>query len=464
MERKATLIAAFALAATLTACAESAAARDRERPERILLEGVPGDAPRPAARPLPENPAAPETLSLEDLYRMALRRSERLALAGEELVRIRTRYEQVVGSVLPRVAFEGTVTFQERVALPGATSVDRNFTDPQRSEYRFAARQPIFSGLAEFYELRRQGRLYEAQEETLRHARLLLYADVADAFYAVLQIDRERATTEDALRLARERLEELAQRQRLGISRRSEVLAQEAEVASLEASLERFRGALSVAWETLGFLAGFEGTRTLVDTLPEPAAPPPVERFLARARTERRDLRALERRAEAARQAVGVARAGYLPAVDLEGRYYTHREGFSEDVRWDVVLSFEVPLFEGGVTQARLREARSNVRSEELERERLRRAIDLDVRRAWIDLSSLVEELRALEAAVRSAEENYELVQAEYRRGIVSNLEVLAAFTTLQQARLGRDRARYQAKAAAVRLAVQAGLPPGGAP
>lgn len=463
MERKAGLIAALALAA---GCADAASARDRALYERVLFEAAPagGAAPREEARRLHGELAAREALSLEDLYRMALHRSETLALAGEELVRIRTRYEQVVGSVLPRLSFEGTVTFQERVALPGATSVDRNFTDPRRSEYRFAARQPIFSGLAEFYELRRQNRLYEAQEETLRHARLLLHADVADAFYAILQIDRERATTEDALRLARERLEELAQRQRLGISRRSEVLAQEAEVASLEASLERLRGALSVAWEALGFLAGFEGTRTLVDTLPEPEPPPPVERFLARAQAERRDLRALERRAEAARQGVGVARAGYLPVVDLEGRYYTHREGFSEDVNWDVALSFEVPIFEGGVTQARLREARSALRSAELERDRLRREIDLDVRRAWIDLRSLLQELRALEAAVRSAEENYELVQAEYRRGIAPNLEVLAAFTTLQQARLGRDRARYQAKAAAVRLAVRSGLPPGGVP
>jgi outer membrane protein len=463
MERKRSLTAALALAALGAGCA-STAARDPALYERLLFEQTPEDASREEARRAHRDLSARDALSLEDLYRMALHRSETLALAGEELVRIRTRYEQVVGSVLPRITLEGTVTFQERVALPGATPVDRNFTDPRRSEYRFAARQPIFSGLAEFYELRRQGRLYEAQEETLRHARLLLHADVADAFYAILQIDRERATTEDVLRLARERLEELTQRRRLGISRRSEVLAQEAEVASLEASLERLRGALSAAWEALGFLAGFEGTRTLIDTLPEPAPPPPVERFLARALAERRDLRALERRAEAARQAVGVARAGYFPVVNLAGRSYTHREGFSEDVDWDVVLSFEIPIFEGGVTQARLREARSAVRSAELERDRLRRAIDLEIRRAWVELSSLLQELGALEAAVRSAEENYDLVQAEYRRGIVPNIEVLAAFTTLQQARLARDRARYQAKTAAVRLAVQSGLSPGGAP
>ncbi|HXG63444.1 MAG TPA: TolC family protein [Planctomycetota bacterium] len=463
MERKGSLTAALALAALGAGCAGTAA-RDRALYERVLFEDAPAGASREEALRAHRELSSRDALSLEDLYRMALHRSETLALAGEELVRIRTRYEQVVGSVLPRLTFEGTVTFQERVALPGATSVDRNFTDPRRSEYRFAARQPIFSGLAEFYELRRQGRLYEAQEETLRHARLLLYADVADAFYAVLQLDRERATVEDALRLARERLEELAQRQRLGISRRSEVLAQEAEVASLEASRERLRGALSVAWEALGFLAGFEGTRNLVDTRPEPSPPPPVERFLARALAGRRDLRALERRVEAARQAVGVARAGYFPVVDLESRYYTHREGFSEDVTWDVALSFEIPIFEGGVTQARLREARSAVRSAELELDRLRRAIDLDVRRAWIEVGSLLQELRALEAAVRSAEENYDLVQAEYRRGIVPNLEVLAAFTTLQQARLARDRARYQAKTASVRLAVQSGLSPGDAP
>jgi outer membrane protein len=435
--------------------------RDRWRYERILYEEDPGVRSRDDARGRFDRLADRPELTLRECHEMALHRSESLALSGEELVRVQTQYEQLVGAVLPYVAFRGSLTRQERARAGGGGSVERTFIDHQRTQYQVTAHQPIFSGLREFYAIREKNLLYEAKEHELRHARLLVFADVADAFYAILQIDRDLATTSDSLRLAQERLEELVQRNRAGISRRSEVLAQEAEVASIQAGLERLKGALAVAWEALQFLTGLPSPRKLSDLLPEPGELPPVQTYLLRAQADRQDLRALERRISAADQAVGVARADYLPALDLDANYYTHREGFNKPIDWDVVLALEIPVFEGGVAQARMREARSNVRSARFELERLRREIALQINRAYADVKALQSELGSLEKAVASAQENYEIVQAEYRRNIVTNIEVLASFNTLQQARLRRDRARYQAKLAAIRLEVQSGTLPG---
>ena len=109
------------------------------------------------------------------------------------------------------------------------------------------------------------------------------------------------------------------------------------------------------------------GVPALADSMPEPALLPPLEEFTARALARRRDLRALDAQVRAAEEGVGIARAGYLPGADLEANYYTHREGISKDIDWDVLLSLEIPIFEGGVTQGRIREARSFVRSAALE-------------------------------------------------------------------------------------------------
>jgi outer membrane protein TolC len=396
--------------------------------------------------------------TLRDLYEMALYRSEVLALTGEELVRIQTLFEQIRGSIFPRVTFDGTWLRQER--LP-ATGLQQSLTLSDRTEYRFTAVQPVFSGLREFYALRQTGSLYRAQEHQVRHARLLLYADTADAFYAVLEIDRELATTQDTLRLAQERLEELEQRNRIGISRRSEVLSQEAETASIRATAERLKGLLVVAWEALRFVTGLQGTPELVDDLPDAVQIPPVEEYLARARERRDDLKAARERVAAAEEGIGMARSGYLPTADLEARYYTHREGVSAEIDWDVVLSFQVPIFEGGVTQAQMRDARSRVRSSQLDLERLTRDTALQVNRAYADLLAFRSELASLEKAVAAAEENYEIVQAEYRRGIVTNIDVLAAFDQLQQARLRRDRARFGSRRSGVRLEAVTGATPG---
>jgi outer membrane protein len=448
---------AVLLAASLSACAGEES--DRWLYEKLVYEQTPEVGTRNDAAGRFRRLGGQPKLGVRELYEMALYRSEVLALTGEELVRVQTLYEQIRGSILPRVTFDGSWTRTEKP--PPATGVQQSLTLYDRTEYRFTANQPIFSGLREFYALRQTGALYRAGEHQVRHARLLLYADTADAFYAVLEVDRELATTQDTLRLAQERLEELEQRNRVGISRRSEVLSQEAEVASIRATVERLKGLLAVAWEGLRFVTGLEGAPALNDDLPDPAEVPPVEDFLARARERRDDLKAARERVAAAEEGIGIARSGYLPTADLEARYFTHREGVSAEIDWDVVLSFQVPVFEGLVTQAQIREARSLLRSSTLDLQRMSRDTALQVNRAYADLLAFRSELASLESAVAAAQETYEIVQAEYRRGIVTNIDVLTAFDQLQQARLRRDRARFGVRRSGVRLEVVTGATPG---
>jgi outer membrane protein len=443
----------------LAACCGAVEDEDRWLYEKVAYEAAPEIRSRDDAAGRFARLGSRDALGLRELYEMALYRSETLALSGEELVRIQTLYEQIRGSLLPRIAFEGSYLRQD--PPPPSTGVQASLTLKERTDFRFTAVQPLFAGLREFHALRQTGALYRGQEHQIRHARRLLYADAADAFYVVLGAERELATTRDTLRLAEERLEELVQRQRVGISRRSEVLSQEAEVASIRASLERLKGAHAVAWEALRFVTGLKGSPELVDAMPDPGEVSPVEDFLERARARREDLKAARERLSAAEEGVGIARAGYLPTADLQANYYAHRDGVSAAIDWDVVLSFQVPLFEGGVAQAQMREARSLIRSSRLELDRLFREAALEINRAYAALLAFRSELASLEKAVASAQENYEIVQAEYRQNIATNLEVLTSSNVLQAARLGRDRARFQARLARVRLEVQSGVTPG---
>jgi outer membrane protein TolC len=165
----------------------------------------------------------------------------------------------------------------------------------------------------------------------------------------------------------------------------------------------------------------------------------------------------LERQLQSAEEGLGVARAGYYPTLSLDANRYTHREGISERVDWDILLSGEFSLFEGGATGAKTRQAQSTIRAAELELERARRQVVLELHQAHSDFASLQSQLESLEKGVASAQENYEIVQAEYRQNITTNLEVLTSLNTLQDARLERDRALYQLKLADIKLAVSRG-------
>lgn len=424
------------------------------RYESILWERRPEIQSREDARASYERIAAQDELTLEACYDLALYRSEALAIDGEQLVRLEAQHAQALASLLPSLSFRGSHTRRDD---PPAGAL----TPREQTEYRFHMRQPLFTGLREFYALGLASGLTEAREHSLRQARLLLFADVAEAFYAVLLVERELQTTTEALRLARERLEELIQRNRVGISRRSEVLAQEAQVASTQAKLAGLRGALEVGWEAVKFLTGLPSPRRLIDALEFPD-PPPLETLIERALAGRHDVAELAALVRSAHSAVGIARSGHFPSIALEANYYTRREGASEGIGWDAALTFEVPLFTGGGAAARIREAESDARAAGLRLARLGRQIRLNISRAYSDVISLKNELESLEKALASARENYELVQAEYRGGIVTNVEVLTAFTAMLQAELDRDRARYLLKIAHARLAVQSGTLPEG--
>ncbi len=448
---------AVVMLAFVAGCASEA--EDRWRYESVLWEHEPSITSAGDARTSRDRIAAQSELTLEDCWRLAVYRTETLALQGEELVRLQTQYEQAVGAILPRLNFKATYTRQEESSSGGASG----FSSPQRTQYSFALKQPIFSGLRELHAMRVNRALHGAREDDLRHARGRLLADVADAFFAVLQVDREQATVRDALKLAEERLQELAERQKVGMSRRSEVLAQEAEVAATRAALERLQGVLVVAWEALQFVTGVAMPHKLADTLPEPHALDPVERYLERAMQNRRDLRSLQAQLKAADESIGVARAGYFPTVTLDANYFLHRPGSGDDVNWEAIIAADVPLFDGMTTQAKVREATSNVRSAQLRLDAQTRQIRLAISRAHTAVETLRIALGSIEKQVASAQENYDLVQAEYRQGLVTNVEVLTSFNTLQRARLDRDRARYDIRFAAVILEVEIGVEPGGA-
>jgi outer membrane protein TolC len=86
--------------------------QDRQRYERILWEDRPEIRTHADAVAKYDELSAKKSLTLDECYRLAIHRTETLALKGEELARLQTQYEQAVASYLPRLSFKGSFTEQ----------------------------------------------------------------------------------------------------------------------------------------------------------------------------------------------------------------------------------------------------------------------------------------------------------------------------------------------------------------
>src|SRR3989338_8234456 len=125
--------------------------------------------------------------TLPQCYEWALKQSETVSIQEENIRAVEAKYLQAVGSVLPKIAFKGSEFLQDDSAAAGGSDVSNTFTRFSRPEFKFNAKQPIFSGFREFHILAANRSEKEAHTAAWEGAKRNLFVDVAQAFYTVLQ-------------------------------------------------------------------------------------------------------------------------------------------------------------------------------------------------------------------------------------------------------------------------------------
>ena len=388
-------------------------------------------------------------LTLAECFELALRRSEEIAIKQEILRENEGRFLQALSGALPRASFELS---EKRQDGSGGSA----FTLKDIPERKFVFSQPLFSGFKEFAAM--AGARAERRQRTHERSRAeqLLFIDVSDAFYFLLE-HQEDARALEAIRAAlSERIDDLNAREQLGRSRPSEVASAESRLRQVEADIESARSDETVARQLLEFLTGLAPIDAVADPDPSVALLSGEAEYVGKA-GQRSDVQAAHEAWRVAGKEVAIARAGFWPDVSVEGNYYTKRAGVAQDIDWDVLLKVDVPIFQGGETAGAVKQAKSRERQAKLRFEQTQREAALNIREMYAKLQGAVERTAALERALKAAEENARLQSEDYRLNLVSNLEVLEALELLQNARREVIHSRYETKRLDTQLHVAIG-------
>src|SRR5207237_4139513 len=122
------------------------------------------------------------------------------------------------------------------------------------------------------------------------------------------------------------------------------------------------------------------------------------------------------------------------------------------EIHWDVQLKLVFPLFEGGATQSKVREAASRRMDAELELHRLRRQATQEIRALHTSLRTRIEQLDVLGRSVEIAHRNAETLERDYRRGLARNIDVQIALADFRVARRAMDQAHFGSQVDWIRL------------
>lgn len=393
------------------------------------------------------------TLTLNEAYQLALERSEGLGITREEIKIAEARYWQAVSTVLPQVDFLGSVRTQNNRggSIGGDSTGDRK----DRWEGRLRITQTIFSGFREINTAAAQRADQRSLAATLERQRQLLYLDVSDLYHQVTTLEEDQRALGEILAALREREKELTERVALGRSRRSELLAAETERADAEATLESLKGLTGAARELFAFLIGVPTHQFQLAARPPLAAADQLEAYLWHSGT-RPDIQAAGEDVTAARRRADAARGEFAPTIQGQFNWLALEEP-ERDQEWNIVVTMEIPLFDGGLRAARLKERQAETRARVLNLDRVRRLADHEVRVAYNNFTSAAAQAVRLRAAERTAQASYEAQKEDYTLGRASNLDVLNALLRWKELIRRRIAAESQTHSTLVALQVAAG-------
>lgn len=175
-------------------------------------------------------------------------------------------------------------------------------------------------------------------------------------------------------------------------------------------------------------------TDQLVEPGGEPEPDPQVS--VARALDQRADLAVMERRAEVARLGVSAVRAQAFPTLSLvadAGWAGSKLGNLLGTYSWG--LSVSVPVFDGGLRRGRQEQAEAVLRETQVLAGDLETRVELEVRRALIDLRTARQQVDAAQAALELATEELDLARESFEAGVVGNADVVDAGLRLSTSR-----------------------------
>jgi len=374
-----------------------------------------------------------EFLTLMDCYKLALKQSELIAIDAEQIKIAEAHFLEAFGTIMPQVSFFHTETRNQS----DNTSLNKTY------EAKFTFTQDLFSGFKEFAAMKSSNFEKSQRQKEKWRAEQLLFVDVSDAFYLLLETQQDLSALKTIEFALRDRVKELKTRESIGKSRTSEVVTTEYQLYNLEAEIQLEKNQELLVRQLLEFLIGRPFDKIAESKFDLNIKP--ESQYLAEA-SFRPDVQAAYYAWRSDQEKITIAKSGFLPQINLEGDYFTHRSSAPADSKWDALLSVDVPIFEGTTTYGRVKEADAAVRQSGLLYSRIGRLAIENIHDAYINMQISIARKKTLGKALKSAELSYHLQTQDYKLNVVNNLDVITAIQNLEDVRRSYIHTSYESK------------------
>lgn len=333
-----------------------------------------------------------------------------------------------------------------------ATGQSASTVNSRQRSYTVRLTQPVFD-LRSWLDIKRSHQVVKQAEADVKVAEQDLFVRAANAYFDVLEAnDTLRFTTAEKKANARQ-LDQARQRYKVGLDAVTSVYDAKAAFDAVAAREINSRNEVQNKFESLREITGvLHGSlvplRSNVPLMkPDPAD---VSTWVTFARKRNYELMSKRFQTEAARYAVKVQRAEYVPKVNVVASYTDNRgrnfgtSTFDQKVK-DIAVAVESPTLQGGRLLSQSRQQQATYETALAELDATEKGVVSKVRQSYNSVLSGISAVRADRQAVISAQSSLESTEAAFKVGTRTIVDVLDKQKDLfdNQRRLASDQYAY---------------------
>ncbi len=412
-------------------------------------------------------PAAARTLGFAEAYEAATTQDARLRAARHAADAGREAVPQAESHLMPSLSVavgrskNSLLTSSRTPAGAPLTSHDGYYAGNKTLSLRQPLYRPALT--ANLEQARAQ---VEQSDAELEREQQSLAVRLAESYFELLLADEQVALVEVQQRTYTTQLDAAQKSFAAGSGTRTDIDEVRARLDMAEAQLLEARQHRQIAQRQLQAMVNqpFERVAALAPETLALTGPVPADlaAWVARAEEHSPEIHAAQARLDAARHEIAKARAGHQPTLDLVAEWGRNQSDNinrigSRSTSKMLGLQFNLPLFSGGSVQSAVRQAIAEEQRASEELQALRSDLGIRVYREFAGVNDGVLRVRALEQAVRSAEQVVLANRRSFQAGSRTTVDVLNAEEQRVAALRDLARARCMYLMSQVRLSVLTG-------
>lgn len=397
---------------------------------------------------------------LSEIYNLAVENDPQIKAAEASYFARKEAVPQARAGLLPALSASGT-RWDRRTTIPGTSTPEVKY---ENHGWQAVLTQPLFR-VDLWFRLKRAKNIREQATADFAADQQELIIRVAESYLNILEA-QDRLNASNAERDAVQRqLEQVQQRFDVGLVAITDLLESTAAFDSSTVNVIEAEGAQIITFETLLRLTDthFNFISALNENFPvKHTEPREEEAWVAASLQGNFRLLAARQAVNVSRRSLTIARSGHYPTIDASATF-DHSVSeiaapsiYKEDNKV-VSVKITVPVFSGGATRSRSKEA--GYRLEEAQRnfDLAQRTVVENTRNFYTAINTDVARVNARLRGIESSQSALEATETGYEVGTRNIVDVLQAQQRLYQAQFLYASARYRYIKDVLRLKQTAG-------